>query len=336
MNGMYYPHLGPSGLRISELILGTAGASELMDERTFADTVAAALDHGVVAFDTADTYDSGVAEEWLGRALRGRRDQVVVCTKVGLRVGGTPIEHGAAGTSFDAETFARGIGPNDKGLSRVHVIAAVEHSLRRLATDHVDLYQIHQWDQATPIEETLEALADLVHAGKVRYVGASRLAGWQLHRALGVSALLQLPSFVSMQVPYSMLARECEQEVLPACAAGPVGVLAFSVMAGGMLGGRYAPADRPAEGTRLALRPAYVARYWKPEAFERVDALAKLASDLGRTPAQLAVAWVLAREAVNAAIVGVDSLDQIIELLGVVENRLSTDELERLEGIASR
>ena len=332
MDGMRYPRLGPSGLRISELVLGTAGVPELMDEGTFAGIVAAALDHGVTAFDTADAYDSGLAEEWLGRALRGRRDQVVVCTKVGLRVGGTPVEHGAPG-SYDATMFARGIGPNDSGLSRAHVVAAAEHSLRRLGTDHIDLYQIHQWDPAAPIEETLEALADLVRSGKVRYVGASRLAGWQLHRALGVSALLQVPSFVSMQVPYSMLARQCEQDVLPACAAGPVGVLAFSVLAGGMLGGGYARADRPADGTRLALRPAYVAKYWTPEAFELVDSLARLAGDLGRTPSQLALAWVLGREAVNAAIVGADSVAQLTELLDVLERRLSDDERERLDGI---
>ncbi len=334
MNGMRYPRLGPTGMRISEFILGTAGVPELMDEAAFSDIVATALDHGVSAFDTADAYDSGVAEEWLGRAIRGRRDQVVLSSKVGLRVGGTPIEHGADYT-FDAGAFARGIGPNDRGLSRAHVIGAVERSLRRLGTDRIDLYQIHQWDPATPIEETLEALADLVRAGKVRYVGASRLAGWQLHRALGVSALLQLPSFVSMQVPYSMLARDCEQELLPACAAGPVGVLAFSVMAGGVLGGGYAPGDGPPEGTRLSMRPAYVARYWTPEAFALVDALAELGRDIGRSPAQLALAWVLARDAVNAAIVGADSVAQLDALLDVVECRLSADELARLEATVS-
>ena len=210
----------------------------------------------------------------------------------------------------------------------------MERSLRRLATDHIDLYQIHQWDPATPIEETLEALADLVRAGKVRYVGASRLAGWQLHRALGASALLQLPSFISMQVPYNMLARQCEQDVLPACAAGPVGVLVFSVMAGGMLGGGYASADRPAEGTRLALRPVYVAKYWTPQAFEFVDSLTRLAADFGRTPAQLALAWVLGRDGVHGAIVGADSVAQLTELLDVVERRLSTDELKRLDDIS--
>jgi aryl-alcohol dehydrogenase-like predicted oxidoreductase len=323
-------------MRVSELILGTSGAEELLDQATFTEIVHAALDRGIVTFDTADAYDGGAAEQWLGRALGPRRGDVVISTKVGLRVGATATEHGAAWHGPDADSVRRGIGPNDRGLSRKHLIAAAEASLRRLGTDYVDLYQIHQWDPDTPIDETLDGLSRLVDAGKVRYVGCSRLAAWQLHYALGRSAVLGLPGFVSMQLAYSVLARECEREVLEACAVGSVGVLAFSVLAGGMLGGLYARGERPAPGTRLDKRPAYLARYWNDGAFEVVDGLRKLAAELGRTPAQLALAWVLGRPSVNAAIVGADSAAQLTELVDVLDRRLAPDEQERLDAVAGR
>lgn len=186
------------------------------------------------------------------------------------------------------------------------------------------------------MDETLDALGRLADAGKVRYVGCSRLAAWQLHYALGRSAGLGLPGFVSMQVTYSILARECEEEVLPACAAGSVGVLAFSVMAGGVLGGLYPRSRTPAPGTRLGQRPAYRARYWNEAAFDVVDGLRKLGGSLGLTPAQLALAWVLARPGVNAAIVGADSAAQVSELLEVAERRLTPAEHELLDALAGQ
>jgi 1-deoxyxylulose-5-phosphate synthase len=335
-DGLRYPRLGATGMRISEIVLGTAGAAELISEPTFQEVIHAALDRGVAAFDTADAYDGGVAEQWLGRALAGRRDSVVISTKVGLRVGADAVEHGAAWHGPDAKSVRSGIGPNDRGLSRKHVIAAAEASLRRLATDYIDLYQVHQWDPDTPVDETLEALSSLVGSGKVRYIGCSRLAAWQLHLALGRSAVLGLPRFESMQVSYSMLARECEDEVLPACAAGSVGVLAFSVMAGGVLGGLYPRGGSPAPGTRLDRRPAYRARYWNDAAFDVVDGLRQLGAQWGRTPAQLALAWMLARPGVNAAIVGADSAAQVLELAGVLERRLAPDELGQLDALADQ
>jgi 1-deoxyxylulose-5-phosphate synthase len=329
--GLRYPRLGGTGMRISELILGTSGAVELLDEPAFREVIHAGLDCGVTAFDTADAYDGGAAEQWLGRALGARRDDVVISTKAGLRVGATAVEHGAAWRGPDASSVRRGIGPNDRGLSRKHLIAAAEASLRRLATDYIDLYQIHQWDPYAPMDETLEALSSLIVAGKVRYIGCSRLAAWQLHYALGRSAVLGLPGFVSMQVPYSVLARQCEGEVLEACAFGSVGVLAFSVLAGGMLGGQYPRGERPAPGTRLDKRPAYLARYWNEHAFDVVDALRKLGADLRLSPAQLALAWVLGQPAVNAAIVGADSAQQVTELADVLEHRPAADDLALLD-----
>jgi 1-deoxyxylulose-5-phosphate synthase len=333
-DGLRYPRLGGTGMRISEVIVGSAGAGEVVGQAAFTAMIHAALDHGVASFDTADAYNDGVAEQWLGRALGARRDSVVVSTKAGLRVGGSAVEHGAAWTGPDARSVRQGVGPNDRGLSRKHLIAAAEASLRRLGTDYIDLYQIHQWDPDTPVDETLDALSRLIDAGKVRYVGCSRLAGWQLHYALGRSAVLGLPPFVSMQVSYSMLTRECEAEVLPACAAGGVGVLAFSVMAGGMLGGLYQRGSTPAPGTRLDRRPAYRALYWNDAAFDLVDGLRQLGQSLGRTPAQLALAWALTRPGVNAAIVGADSAAQVSELLEVAERRLTAEELRLLGQLA--
>jgi aryl-alcohol dehydrogenase-like predicted oxidoreductase len=330
---MRYPRLGATGMRISEIILGTSGAVELFDEATFTEIIHAGLDCGVTAFDTADAYDGGAAEQWLGRALGARRDDVVISTKAGLRVGATAVEHGAAWHGPDAESVRRGIGPNDRGLSRKHLMAAAEASLRRLGTDYIDLYQIHQWDPYAPMDETLEALSSLIDAGKVRYIGCSRLAAWQLHYALGRSAVLGLPGFVSMQVPYSMLARQCEAEVLEACEFGSVGVLAFSVFAGGMLGGLYPRGASPAPETRLDKRPAYLARYWNEHAFDVVDRLRKLGADLRCSPAQLALAWVLARPTVNAAIVGADSAAQVTELAEVAERGLAPDELAQLDAV---
>jgi aryl-alcohol dehydrogenase-like predicted oxidoreductase len=335
MSGMRYPRLGPSALRISEITLGTSGAGEVVGEEMFAANVAAALERGIATFDTADAYDDGLAETWLGRAVRSRRDEVVICTKVGLRVGATAIEHGSSWTGPDADAFRRGIGPNDRGLSRKHVISACEASLRRLGTDYIDLYQIHQWDPDAPLDETLGALADLVHAGKVRYIGCSRLAAWQLHQALGRSAVLQLPAFMSMQVAYSLLARQPERELLDACTAGPVGVLAFSVFAGGMLSEEYERGAAPAAGTRLAARPAYVSRYWTSSAFDFVEKVRDLGTRLGRTTAQLALAWVLSRPNVNAAIVGVDRPDHVRALLDVVDHPLTADELAELDALAA-
>ncbi len=332
---MRYPRLGATGMRVSEAILGTSGASELLDEETFTAVVHAALDGGIAAFDTADAYDGGLAEQWLGKTLGTRRDRVVISTKVGMRVGATAAEHGAAWHGPDVAAVRAGIGPNDRGLSRRYVIAAAEASLRRLRTDWIDLYQIHQWDPHTPIDETLEALGDLVQSGKVRYVGCSRLAAWQLHYALGRSDVLGLPRFASMQIAYNPLARQCEAEVLEACATGSVGALCFSVFAGGVLGGLYSRADAPPPGTRLDKRPAYVSRYWNDAAFDVVDGMQKLGAELGLSPAQLALAWVLGRPGVNAAIVGADSPGQVTELLGVLERGLTSDEHARLDALTS-
>src|ERR1039457_4313497 len=232
-----YRTLGASGLRVSVLTMGTmtfggqggfanVGSTGVDEARRQVDLC---LEAGVNLSDTADVYSGGLSEEILGQALKGRRDDVLVATKVRMPMGD---------------------GPNDAGLSRHHIVTGCEASLRRLGTDHIDLYQVHEWDGLTPLEETLEALDLLVQAGKVRYVGASNYAGWQLMKALGTAERTGLPRFVSEQVYYSLQARDAEYELIPAAVDQGLGVLVWSPLAGGLLSGKCRRDRRPSAGSR--------------------------------------------------------------------------------------
>ncbi len=234
MSRMEHRQLGTSGLRVSVLTLGTmtfGGRDKFADVGTTdleqaTRQIDLCLDRGVTTIDTADVYSGGLSEEIVGAAIKGRRDRVVLATKARMPMGD---------------------GPNDAGLSRRHLIAACEASLRRLGTDHIDLYQVHEWDGQTPLEETLHALDALVQAGKVRYVGCSNYAGWQMTKALGISARDGLQRFVSQQVYYSLQARDVEYEIVPAAIDQGVGILVWSPLAGGLLSGKY---RRGQEGPR--------------------------------------------------------------------------------------
>src|ERR1039457_3612410 len=232
-----YRTLGASGLRISVLTMGTmtfggkggfanVGSTGVDEARQ---QVELCLDAGGTLIDTADVYSDGLSEEILGEVLRGRRDDVLVATKVRM---------------------AMGPGPNDAGLSRHHILSGCEASLRRLGTDHIDLYQVHEWDGLTPLEETLAALDLLVRSGKVRYVGASNYAGWQLMKALGTADRLGLPRFFSQQIYYSLQAREAEYELIPAAVDQGLRVLVWSPLAGGLMSGKYRRDQRPDSGSR--------------------------------------------------------------------------------------
>src|SRR6266545_6936286 len=234
---MDYRQLGHSGLRVSTLTLGTmtigrdgpsasVGSVDLDGARRQIDLC---LDAGVNLIDTADVYSAGVSEEIVGQALDGRRDRVLLATKARMPMGE---------------------GPNDAGLSRHHLIEGCEASLRRLRTDHIDLYQVHEWDGQTPLQETLEALDDLVHAGKVRYVGCSNYAGWQLMKALGIADRRHLHRFVSQQIHYTLQAREAEYELLPISIDQGLGVLVWSPLAGGLLSGKYRRGEPGPAGSR--------------------------------------------------------------------------------------
>lgn len=325
---MRFARLGSSGLTISSLVLGTAAFGDTVDAAAAGKVVGAALDAGITTFDTADVYAAARSEEILGAVLpAARRDQIVLCSKVGLRPGDSDAEHAAvaAGRADHADRWARGIAPTDAGLSRKHVIAAVEASLARLRTDHLDLYQVHRFDAAVPVAETLRALDDLVRAGKVRYVGCSAYAGWQLVQALWTSDRLGLAHFDSVQARYNLVDRAAEAELLPAAAAFGVGVLAFQALAGGVLTG----------GSRRSARPAVAGRYGHGRLADPAQRLAALAVSAGRTPAQLALAWVLSRPGVSATVVGASSPDQLTDLVSAAAGETPREVLDEADRIGT-
>lgn len=310
---MKYRRLGTSGLRVSVLGLGCNTFGRFADADQTARIVHAALDHGVNFFDTADVYSAGASEEFLGRALAGRRHQAVVATKV----------HGAMGD-----------GPNDRGSSRAHIIDGVHASLRRLGMDHIDLLQLHNWDPETPIEESLGALDDLVRQGKVRYIGCSNFTGWQLVWSLWVSDRRGWASFVSTQPEYSLLAREVEVELLPACQAFGVGVIPYFPLAGGLLTGKYKEGAPAPAGTRGYQNERFERRFMTPRNFTIVRSLEAWAAGRGHTVAELAVAWLLARPAVSTVITGTTRPEQVVANVKAAAWELTAAEAEEVAALA--
>lgn len=328
---MKYQRLGRSGLTLSRLIVGTTMFGELMDADAARKVLHQAWDLGAHTIDTADIYAGGRAEEVVGEIIAGRRDQLVICTKAGFRVGDTPAEHATivAGTADLTERWTRGIAPHDQGLSRKHIVAAVEGSLRRLRTDYIDLYQMHRWDPEVPVEETLRALDDLVSSGKVRYVGCSNARAWQLYEALWTSDRRSLVRFDGMQVPYSMLSREAEVDVLPACHHAEVGVIAYSSLAGGSLAAAHDDGIKP--GTVLAMREGYQAKFTANR--DRIARFAAFADAQGRDRIALALAAVLAHPAVTAATVGIQDTSDFDALVDAVDQPLSQQDYQDLLAI---
>ena len=268
------------------------------------------LDAGVNLFDTADVYSDGLSEEILGQALQGRRDQVLIATKVRMPMGR---------------------GPNDAGLSRHHVVTGCEASLRRLGTDHIDLYQVHEWDGVTPLEETLEALDLLVRSGKVRYVGASNYAGWQLMKALGTADRLGLPRFVSQQIYYSLQAREAEYELIPAAVDQGLGVLIWSPLAGGLLSGKYRRDRQPPAGSRQLTEWNEPPVRDQDALYETVDVLVSIGEEHGVSAAQVALAYLLGKPAVTSLVIGAKTAGQFADNLAAADLALTADERSRLD-----
>jgi 1-deoxyxylulose-5-phosphate synthase len=308
---MDYVRLGQSGLKVSRLCLGcmTFGGQEewILQEEESRPIIRKALDSGITFFDTADVYSMGRSEEILGRALKDfgvARDDVVIATKA---------------------FFPVGPGPNDRGLSRKHIIRSVERSLQKLGTDYIDLMQIHRFDKDTPIEETLQALDDCVRAGKVRYLGASTMAAWQFSKMLYTAELKGLTRFISMQNNISLLYREEEREMLPLCVDQGIGVIPYSPLAGGTLAG-----SRKA-GTVRANSPRMRDRFRRPSDEAVVAATAELAQSKGVPPAQIAIAWLLAKPGVTAPIVGATRPDQLDAPVAALDTVLSAEEIAQLE-----
>jgi aryl-alcohol dehydrogenase-like predicted oxidoreductase len=274
------------------------------------------VEQGGNFLDTADQYNQGLSEEIVGRWIkeRGCREQIVLATKVYTQMGP---------------------GPNDGGLGRLHIQRAVEDSLRRLDTDVIDLYQIHRWDYDAPPEETLEALNDLVRQGKVRYIGCSNLKAWHLARYLHLSKERLWSRFVSIQPIYSALNRSIENEVLPLCAEEGLGVMVYNPLAGGVLTGKYQRDQALPPHTRLSDREGYQDRYYTEQALDIVDAFVAVARERGVSPAQLALAWVLAEPRVTCPIVGARTLAQLDDTLGGLEIALASAERAEIPAVRS-
>ena len=271
------------------------------------------LDAGINMIDTADVYSEGAAEEIVGRALEGRRDRVLLATKARMPMGG---------------------GPNDAGLSRHHLIRACEASLRRLRTDVIDLYQVHEWDGQTPLEETLGALDDLVRAGKVRYVGCSNYAGWQLAKALGVSERRGLERFVSQQIYYSLQARDAEYELVPVALDQGVGILVWSPLAGGLLSGKYRRDQPGPEGARQLTDWNEPPVRDQDATWDVIDVAVEIGEAHGVSAAQVALAWLLRRPGVCSLIVGARTDEQLADNLAAASLELSDEEHARLEEVS--
>ncbi|HEX5191022.1 MAG TPA: aldo/keto reductase [Streptosporangiaceae bacterium] len=314
---MKYVNLGKTGLRVSRVCLGMMSYGNdsdrpwVLDEDAAEPIVKAAVDGGITFFDTADVYSAGASEVATGRLL-GKcfgRDQVVVATKV----------HGAMGP-----------GENDRGLSRKHILAGIDASLRRLNMDYVDLYQIHRWDGRTPIEETMEALNDVVRAGKARYIGASSMYAWQFAKAQHCADAHGWTRFSSMQNHYNLLYREEEREMIPQCVDQGVGVIPWSPLARGVLAGnRTRSGDR--HTTRAGTDPFSDSLYAAPSDFDVVDRVAAVASARGVPSAQVALAWLLQRPGVTAPIVGATKLGHLDDALAAEQLELTDDEVRQLE-----
>jgi aryl-alcohol dehydrogenase-like predicted oxidoreductase len=309
---MEYRQLGSAGVRVSVIGLGTNRfGSDAVPQGQVNNLIDAALDVGINLIDTANTYTKGESERTLGQALKGRWDRFVVATKF---------------------WFPVGEGPNDRGASRYHMMNAVEASLKRLQSDHIDLYYVHRWDKDTPIEETLHALDDLVRAGKVRYVGASEFASWQLAHANLLAEVRGWTRFAVVQSHYHMLERHVEREVLPYCRAHNVGFIPFFPLAGGFLTGKYRREEPPPAGSR-GERSSYVQGYMTEANYDAIEKLGTWAQERERGLNELAEAWLLARPEVCSVISGATKVEHVLSNVKAADWVLTDEELKDLRVI---
>src|SRR5215471_284675 len=313
---MQYASLGRSGLKVSRICLGmmSYGSSKwrpwVLDEDAARPFVKKALELGVTFFDTADMYSEGMSEEVLGRAVRdfAKREDLVIATKV---------------------FYPMGKSPNDRGLSRKHILSAIDASLRRLGMDYVDLYQIHRYDPETPIEETMEALNDVVRSGKARYIGASSMYAWQLARMLDIADQHGWTRFISMQNHYNLAYREEEREMLPLCREDGIGVIPWSPLGRGLLAGKRR--EGQAGDSARAKSDAYSRQLYIDEDLEVARRVVETGNKRGVSPARIALAWLLSRPGVVAPIVGATHLDHLEDAAGAVDVSLSEEENGFLE-----
>ena len=319
---MKYNLLGNTGMKVSELCLGAMtfggkGYFKLignLGQQPVDDIVKRSVDAGINFIDTANVYSEGLSEELTGQAIRNlglKRDDLIIATKVRGKMGD---------------------GPNQIGLSRKHIIQQAEESLKRMKLDYIDLYQIHSYDPLTPLEETLSALNDLVRSGKVRYIGASNMAAWQVMKALGCSAINRLSSFVSLQAYYTIAGRDLERELIPLLKDQRLGLMVWSPLAGGLLSGKYKRDGQTEEGSRRVnfdFPPVN-----KDRAFDILDKLHPMAVSKGVSVAQLALAWLLQQPAVTSIIIGANKMEQLEDNLKAIDIHFTADELQQLDEVS--
>jgi aryl-alcohol dehydrogenase-like predicted oxidoreductase len=318
---MQYRQLGKSGLLVSELCFGTMpfGASGYwevvggLDQAAATRLVDTAIDGGINFFDSADVYSHGQSEEILGKAIQGKRDSLVLATKVRGRM-------------------SREI--NDVGLSRRHIIQSCENSLRRLGTDYIDLYVVHSFDFMTPLEETLSALNDLVHQGKVRYLGCSNYFAWQLMKSLSISEKHHWEKFVSLQAYYSLIARDVEYELVPLCEDQGLGLTPWSPLSAGFLTGKYPRGSQALEEGRRNREQQHFLQFDEDRGYAILDAVQRIAEERGATAAQVSLNYLRSKSVVSSVIIGATKERQLADNLKSVEWRLSDEEIERLDAVS--
>jgi len=315
---MEFRNLGKTGLRVSAACMGCMTLARECDQELSTRLIDRFIDAGGNFIDTADVYSQGRSEEFVGAALKGRRHDVILASKVRFRMGP---------------------GSNDVGLSRKHIIDGCEASLRRLQTDYIDLYQAHGWDPTTPLEETLAAFDDLVHAGKVRYVGVSNFTAWQLMKALWLSDKHGWARFVCLQPRYNLVDRQIERELLPICREEGLGVIPWGPLGGGFLSGKYRQDEAMPEGARIAHAEAHWPEAMPRQGTERnwrtLDAVRRVAEQRGKSCAQVALAWLIAQPGVTAPILGARSMEQLEENLGCMGWQLTAEEMQQLDQVSA-
>jgi aryl-alcohol dehydrogenase-like predicted oxidoreductase len=309
-----YRNLGKSGLKVSAIGLGGNNFGWWADEQTSITVINRALESGINFIDTADVYDRGRSEEFVGKAVKGKRQQVLIATKFANQMGE---------------------GANDRGGSRYHIMRAVEASLRRLQMDYIDLYQMHIADPSTPIEETLRALDDLVRSGKVRYIGCSNFAAWQLCEALLTSKLNNLNAFVSVQPQYNMLARQIERELMPCCQAYGIGIIPYSPLASGFLTGKYRKNEQPPAEARLSGPNPAFRRIFTDANWEKLAKMEAFAAERNHSVGELPIAWLLAKPCVSTVIAGARRIEQVTANVKAGEWKLTADEVAKLDALTA-
>ncbi|MDF2961094.1 MAG: aldo/keto reductase [Paenibacillus sp.] len=311
---MNYRFMGKTGLKVSELCLGSMTFGATADQEESFRIMDRYTEAGGNFIDTANVYSQGLSEEIVGAWLKEKnRNDFVVATKV---------------------RFGMGEGPNDMGLSRKHILASVEDSLRRLGTDYIDLFQVHAWDAATPLEETLSTLNDLIRKGIVRYIGASNYRAWQLQKAIYVSRQHGWESFVCLQPQYNLLCRATEFELLPLCEHEGVGVIPWSPLRGGLLSGKFKRGEAPLENTRVGANKEVWERYNNEFTWNIIGTLEGIAKETEKSPAQVALNWMLSRSVITSPIIGARNVAQLDDNLGASGWSLTEEQLRRLNDVS--